>query len=369
MGHAFSRIKEEASEDSSITLSFESVLGVQELITVEEARKVYIKLFYENQGNNDKLVEINDAFNLFKSSVDVDLYYLIYTGIYGTGKAQERTVINQFESQQLKKVKSAQSVSNADATTGGCRLNTADKYDLEIIRNSDGSVVLKYKGFTKPFDFTHFSHDFFEKLSNRFQIKAPVKFKDSDFLRFYSFWSHFLAADKALENKVRRIVRIIKENDPRLNNRENKCAIDSKSYKHSAKIYEKKEKQWKHFCEACKKGFNSDNTLRDHLNSRQHKSKNVVDNNTTDKSIDERGDCRNVECSQNSKDNHSIDEALSEDHYKDIGVNLTSNDSLKAECDPSTWQSADHPIFRTCGICKEVLKTRSELVLHLKKDH
>lgn len=367
MGHAFSKAKETGKE-SNATPPFESVLGVSELATIEEARKVYIKLFYENQRNNDKLVEINDAFNLFKNSVNIDLYYLVYTGIYNTGRTQERPAANQFESQRSRKGQNLPprfSGTSADES----RINITGSYDMKIVVDDDSTVTLKYKGFTKSFNFVQFSNDFFEKLANHFQIRAPVKFKDSDFLRFYSFWGRFLADDKALENKVRRIVRIVKENDPRVNSRENKHAVASKVYECSTKVCEKKEKQWKHCCEVCKKGFNSENTLKDHLNSRQHRNKVGVSSNAAREEVGENKDCQSS--SQNVKDGRSMDEVPSADSCKGIeeGAGLDGNGSSRAERDSNTWHNADHPIFRTCGVCKEVFKTRPELVLHLRKNH
>lgn len=91
-----------------------------------------------------------------------------------------------------------------------------------------------------------------------------------DYDKFCLFWSRFTCNVKEIEHIVKCIVNLIRKNKPF----GNEIKTDIPKVKHKI-IKEKLEKQWKVKCIACNKGFNNKNTLKDHLNSVNHKSKSL----------------------------------------------------------------------------------------------
>ncbi|KAI5151046.1 hypothetical protein ENBRE01_1865, partial [Enteropsectra breve] len=140
-------------------------------------------------------------------------------------------------------------------------------------------------------DFKKYAEDFFERLAVVYQQKAAPGFLDPDYVGFYRYWGKFRDGDAKQENAIRSIIKYVKSKDPRnitskdvMKNREDtmkkgaikkrddamkKGAMKNRDDADSQKIRVKKE--WKILCKNCDKGFNSRNTLNDHLKSRQHK--------------------------------------------------------------------------------------------------
>lgn len=311
MGQSLSKTKKESP-------LYKRVLGISDLTTLEEGKKAYIKHFYKNQGKNDMLVEINDAFNLFKSSVNVELYYLIYSQIYNI---------------KAKKI----------------------QREIDVTREGE-KIKINYEGDAVYFDFVTTTADFFDKLTTAYEVKAPVRFTDVDFERFYRFWGRFSATDKGLENMIRKIVLIIRSKDPRV---QTKGDVDVPVRFKTEKKYEKKPKEWKYFCEACKKGFNNENTLKDHRNSKQHKMKSPEGEEVTVGEEVTEGEEVTVESERPKKE--VIEEIKTEPNEEKIEGGLVEGVLKK--------KYIEHKLFRKCGICKEVFETREELISHLREWH
>lgn len=296
------------------------ILGVTELTTIDEAKKAYFKLFYKNQQNNEMMVKLNDAFNLFKSSLNEDKYLEVYEHAYNK------------DDDNIEKNK-------------GIHQNYIIQLIIKIWNLLRGKQSTKTE-FKTVID-SKFNQDFFEKLSNRFQITQPIKFTDPDFTKFYSFWNKFRMEDKECERKIRKIIKIIKDNDPRLdvlkvNNikpKANKVELNTTS--------NKIKKECKFSCKDCNKTFNSENTLKDHLKSKQHRIRHPEEPKVENRTKDE-----NKTVVNKAKDEEP--------------PFIKTEECNKEEMNKS---KGDHPIFRTCGICKEVLETRSDLLKHLRTVH
>ncbi|KAM0680118.1 hypothetical protein GINT2_001811 [Glugoides intestinalis] len=315
MGNTQSKTKHEST----------SILDVSPLTPVEEAKKKYLKLFYKYQRDNDTLVRLNDEFNNFKSNIDVDLYYELFTRV----------------------------LDNEKSSFKGTRL---------LIEKSEGCIKVGHGGYFIEFSYLKTTKDFFEKLCNFYEVKAPVTFLDADFPRFYRFWAKITMKDKESERKIRKIVSLVKANDPRYQQGEIK--VVERKVSNPERILEKKIKTWKIYCTVCNKGFNNENTLKDHLSSKNHKSKTVgldaggiIRRNESAEIIEEE-----IEPAKPKKPDHEplYETVESVELEKELPVVLKEKEAQKA---------ADHPMFRTCGVCKEVLDSRRELIMHLKSIH
>jgi len=359
MGHVFSKAK------TAEVQQYTSVLGLNSLSTLEEGKKAYMRHFYGNQGNREKLVEINDSFDLFKRRVDVELYYMVYSEIYG-----EVSEVNGKDSSKVGKgsskgdIKVSSKVNSKDSTKDNTKTNNKDNTkdntktstkdntrNIKIIRNSK-DIKIQYDGGTVDFDFTRTTEDFFNKLAGAFEIKAPVRFTEPEFEKFYRFWGRFSAADRALEAQVRRIVGIVKRNDPRIE----RVGGSVESVKTRVeKSYEKKQKTWKYFCEGCKRGFNNESTLRDHKNSRQHRMNYPEEEAMSDVK------------SEVGSQNVSVEPEPAREQPESTEVEV-AGDSTAEDKTPVVWAN-EHVIFRTCGICKRSFNARTELIIHLREAH
>lgn len=328
MGSTQSKLKNEST----------TILDISALTPIEEAKKMYLKLFYKNQRDNDFLVRLNDEFNNFKNTIDIDIYHELFTRVLDNEKNTLK------EGNQV-----------------GTHL---------VIEKVEGRLKISYKHYSMEFNFVQTTKDFFEKLSNCYEVKAPVTFLDADFPRFYRFWAKISMTDKTSERKIRKIVSLIKANDPRFNQGETKV-VEKKVVNLEKLLDKKKTKTWKIYCTACSKGFNNENTLKDHLSSKSHKAKIIgLDANgiiTRSETVEEA-----IETNQPAAE--SIEEACesvetAEDGYEPIKAVELQKTSPVVLKENEAQKTADHPMFRTCGVCKEVLDTRRELIMHLKSIH
>lgn len=307
------------------------ILEISEFSTIEEAKKAYFKLFYKNQHNNEEMVKLNDAFNLFKNTLDEDRYLEIYEKRFqNTTKIEKKRDTSRIMAIIYKIIEFLSRM-----------ILCLRKKEIE---KEECSVNIDAK----------FNQDFFEKLSNKFEITQPVKFLDSDFPRFYTFWNKFRMEDKECERKIRKIIKMIKDNDPRMKIinktdtvKKGRPEIQVSHLSHQASSQIKKESQFK--CVGCNKSFNSENTLKDHLKSKQHRNKHPESN------IVEAVDLPKNRIQDKVKKN--VEEVLPV--------------IKKEECEDKIENKTkgDHLMFRTCGICKEVLDTRSDLIKHLRLMH
>lgn len=234
------------------------ILGTNELSKLSEIKKAYKKLFYENQRDLEAMEKINWALKEVESNFDINLYLEIYTKVFLPSNELDTE-----NNENIKKGKSKEIKNNKKP------IAPAVTALVTVSKNSDSSIKIKYKETQISFNFLETTVDVFDKIALAYEIKHPPKLTDPDFIKFYTFWSRFLSNDKDLEVKVRKMVRIVKSNDPRIvkinkvENREEK-RIESRGINKDIKM-------WKIQCVGCNKGFNSANTLKDHLNSKQHK--------------------------------------------------------------------------------------------------
>lgn len=282
-------------------------LGIGKLCTLEETKRAYCRMFYHSKKDQEKMRELNEAYDFCRSNLDVDLYHDLFQQVSDGGKPSKSVCV-------VKK---------------------------------DGKLFVEHLGWTVPFDFSMISSDFFERLSLRFGLKCPPKFLDPDFVGFYSFWTRFAHTDKGLERKVRRIVRMIRDSDPRIAPERVYPSFGGSAVVQCTRKASKQEKVWKNYCDACRKGFNSDNTLRDHLNSRQHRRNTGVPDST---------DSCSPAVSASTPGTDTIPEVLEE------------KEELPCENKPE-FSVSEHPLLRTCHACKKVLRTRGELILHMRTKH
>lgn len=307
------------------------MLGICELCTLEETKRAYYKAFYQNKGDQEKMRELNKAYSFCRSNLDVDLYHELFHEVYSTaGKAPA-------------------------------------KRSARVFRK-DGRLLIECKG-CMPFDFNAVSSDFFERLSICFELKCTPKFFDPDFVGFYNFWARFSHVDKALEGKVRRIIKIIRNNDPRMSLNSKGCqeAVSCTGSRHAAthrSFQPKQEKTWKMYCDACKKGFNSENTLKDHLNSKQHKSN--IASPEKDSSNDVVLNARNSFATPQKPLNVNNIRTVTSAEATGERLHSTEKDSAVDKPEPP---KGEHPLLRTCHACKKVLRSRGELVMHLRTEH
>jgi curved DNA-binding protein CbpA len=277
MGQIFSKLKASVNNNNTTDTKENKenkncyeILQVNQLMTSEEIKRNYKKLFFKNQRNLEEMTKINEAFQEIKNEIDLDLYYELYSKVL------------QHNSNGGSKEESLASLNN-----------------IEVI-NTDNGVVVKYQNYQFIFNFSTFTIDFFNKLSTAFQIKNNLpkdiveneycsnnlsSISSNNFSKFYNFWIRFSSNDKAIENKVRKIVRTIKliskqKIDRNVNNSEVKMDSEQKDRSHDEKskrddkVFCKPVKNYKTYCNPCKKGFNNENTFKDHLNSKKHKELN-----------------------------------------------------------------------------------------------
>lgn len=153
-------------------------------------------------------------------------------------------------------------------------------------KHSNFSIKINFKNFIINFDFKVYANDFFQKLILNYNIYNAPLFTDSDFVKFYNFWGKFNHEDKILEQKIKKIIKIIKENDTRnniskrFNNAENNNGKHIKkkdNYINEEKIVDKEitkkannDCKNTHACLFCNKKFKSENTFKDHIRSKSH---------------------------------------------------------------------------------------------------
>lgn len=331
MGLGFSRTRADPTPHE--------MLEIGKLSTLEETKKAYCRIFYHSKGNHEKMRELNVAYNFCRNSLDVDLYHELFQKMY---------------------------------SAVGEKSSIRNKGSVEISERN-GKLFVEHRGCSTPFDFNTVSNDFFERLSLCFELKCTPKFFDPDFVRFYNFWMKFSHVDRALEGRVRRVVKTIRDNDPRmaLSRRDGQKAASCKTSRQnvaaeSSSLPSRQKKIWKSYCDVCKKGFNSENTMKDHLNSKQHKSNKAKlgGDLSTITVLDACGPC--VVPDATPDDNVSVAEVVREEVAAGEGLVDAEND---LDTDRSQALRSEHPLLRTCHACKRILRTRGELIVHLRTEH
>lgn len=281
MGQVFSKIKNEEKEETPY-----EILGVNELSRPSDVKKAYNRLFYISQRDPVVMERLNSALKNVQGCFDSDLYLSVYEQVYSTNShsiSNSSLVSKKASSSKTSKINRSNDPFNKH-NYSDCKTNSEMPKDKTVtVFTDENGTFIKYKNSVARFDFLETSCDVFEKISTAFDIKHPPKLTDPDFTKFYNFWIKFLSDDKQLEMKVRKIVRIIRENDPRLVKMKNSEDSWSKELINEKRINVREsntpriEKAWKVQCTACNKGFNSKNTLRDHVKSKQHR---LHDNST-----------------------------------------------------------------------------------------
>lgn len=338
------------------------------IMTIKEANEKYRKLYYNNYKNNEYLLELNQKFDAFKKNLDLDVYYSMYTQIFK-------------EDDDFKKQKEVKTERKRCETRGN-GFETPKKADQEAfvipeekkvaVRYEEGEYKVSYQGYETVFNFSRTSEDFFMKVCTAYTIITTIAFSDPDFVKFYRFWNNLIIDDRTIKYKVSKIVQLIKKNDPREKNaKEEKMCFDTPKQINKVVKEKKQEKKWKIYCESCKKGFNNENTLNDHLKSKQHKSNcngcqcikkedaETIEDILIEKEFMGNGLIEDESIKTDLEDNKPT--KIKNKEVKDLKIETTANDQRK--------RSNEHVIFRTCGICKLVLETREDILIHLRNEH
>lgn len=362
-------------------MSSYDLLGINEFTLLEETHKAYCKLFYKFKSDEDKMVLINKAHEETRKSLNLDLYLELYSKIYNDNESIKDTACkckNKCICEQLAKLKLKTNNSNSTLNRKSTKSQITDdnKFklnNLNIVRDKGSEdIIIKYKQNSILFRYNLMSNDFFERLKICFDIKIAPKFFDSDFVNFYNFWKKFSHVDKEMEAKIRVIIKIIERNDPRIKiNSTNRISFEiSKNTIKKEKVREKNRekacnlKEKKFYCYLCKKGFNNSNTAKDHLNSKQHLSKVGRSDGDTQMKDALLGDISKITEESIGQDSKIVIEDDKEQSTETPQENESRLDTTKDEKTKS-----EHILLRTCGICKIVLKTRGELIMHLKACH
>lgn len=230
--------------------------------------------------------------------------------------------------------------------------------------------------------FSRHAPDFFSRLELSYNLHPRVGFADGDFTAFYRYWNTFRHEDEAVERKVRSIIRVIKARDPRfVRPAATGAAVCQKPCSPRPKTPH--VKTWRMLCTACKKSFNSENTLRDHLRSRQHRERvkegedvivrspdgEAVNNEKTgdDEKADdnektgddgEAGDDEEASAETFGNEETSTRKDIPEENRRPGSINRTAGRNQR-----------EHEAFRTCFYCKKVFEGRGPLILHIRENH
>lgn len=339
---------------SSVPRTPYEILGITELSTLQETKKAYYRLSSQNRDRPEELLKLNDAYARCRTTLAIDIY-------------------------------------------------TRARLDAEYAR---------------------YAPDFFERLELVYGIKGTIgRFGDPDYAVFYRFWNTFQHEDSEVERKIRNIIWYIKSKDPRIPKAVPSLGSVGKT-RPGEKKRDPKAKKWKMYCVPCRKGFNSENTLRDHLKSKQH-CENMKLNDGGDAIVyneeNESGhagasgsigaacenelggiapennlkaqDTRRSEPEEKDDGSASIKDggstgAMSDefpgtssgdiniDHIKAMSIKRATRSPKKnAKEQPlkaavaADSHATEHEAFRTCFHCKEVLRTRGDLILHIKNKH
>lgn len=221
------------------------ILNVNEFSSLKDIKRAYRSLYYKNQRNPEMMEHINSALNFVENNFDLDLYIELYKRIFPNTK--------------IDKLKS---------------IRIEDR-QLEVFKDQEITTV-KYMKYSFEFKFLEFTSEMFNKIVKAFKLQVPYDFNDN-FSKFYSSWNRLVFDDKNFEQKIRLLIKILKENDPRVQSKlpeyEHKKNNTNLCKEEQPEVKDKnREKQFKVICTACNRGFNSRNTLKDHLNSKKHKS-------------------------------------------------------------------------------------------------
>ncbi|KAI4292180.1 hypothetical protein PAPHI01_1454 [Pancytospora philotis] len=251
-------------------------------------------------------------------------------------------------------------------------------------------------------DYALYAADFFERLTLCYGLHPRLEFGDPDFPQFYRYWCSFRHKDKALEQRVLSVIKRIKALDPRYKRSE---PASTPRDTPPAKVTEKRAgpKAYKLYCRACSKGFNNENTLRDHLRSKLH-SGNIeawvaAGNDPADVcSGIGSTDSPVIQSADGSKSSHAesnlTDLPSKNMPFKNMPLENMPFENMPSENMPSenavvkdestvSHSNADgqakkvvpdsdkreHEAFRTCSLCKEVFDTRGRLIMHIKQQH
>lgn len=248
MGQTFSRTQK-------IQTPYE-ILGVNELSKLSDIKKAYRKLYYQNQRDPIMMEKINSAMNSIEKDFDLALYLELYEKVYYTEFVGEKSIKPVF--------------SKDKANTNENNYRAQER--LKVFKKDD-TIIVNYKETSFEFDFIEISQDMFNKMEKAFAMRLSLSFNGPELNKFYSAWNRCIFDDKEFEHKIRKLIKIVKENDPRIKcqnkpNLDNSKELNKNSKQEQNKI--KEQKQFKVQCTACNKGFNNKNTLKDHLNSRKH---------------------------------------------------------------------------------------------------
>ncbi|KAI5170084.1 hypothetical protein PAEPH01_1236 [Pancytospora epiphaga] len=217
-------------------------------------------------------------------------------------------------------------------------------------------------------EYDKYAPDFFTRLELCYGLRPRFLFTDGEFIQFYRYWLSFRHEDDKIETKVRAIVRLIKARDPRVL-KPLRVGIEKKKVSREASTVssfptERQIKTWKYSCKPCNKGFNSENTLKDHLKSKKHIMNEEVIRNNPDKV-------------ENCVSVSAMTEKIPEDDFRmDIVEQpLFKDDNIKDDGEtipvlhgPSNTIK-EHEAYRTCHYCKEVFLSRGQLILHIRETH
>lgn len=387
-----------------------------ELITIEEAKKAYYKAFYQLRSDEMQLVKLNKAFDDCKRNLNIDLFLEIYSEIYNNQFKKNCTKETTYKLKQPDKCKklgiwerlwnlkfkNKQDNENyAVSEKKFCKIfaeknGNQDSQDNEYTDSS--KIIIEHNGFRTHFNYKILSNDFFERLKLKFNITVAPGFYDSNFIGFYKFWSKFPHDNKNIEMKVRKIIKIIEQNDPRTNvnkavaNNSAKKIIKPAATPEKTDGYfnkTKKIKEKKYNCNICKKSFNNKNTLADHINSKQHKAKiqdfggadaetwnmpsDLIDNGSSIQDIND--EIKDIILNENNDRKDNIEEVdhliLKKDVQEESNHELNLNKEMEQLNDRETSNVRDHfsrenALLLTCNICKAIFKSRGDLIMHLK---
>lgn len=235
-----------------------------------------------------------------------------------------------------------------------CRLSYKHKNDpdmLLVLNDAYASCQthIPFETYTPAlFDtqFSRYAPDFFARLERAYNLHPRNSFLDGDFTTFYRYWATFRHEDQTVECRVRSIIRMIKARDPRFIRPA--AAVVPEKQKAQPLPSAPRIKTWKLQCEACGRGFNSENTLKDHLRSRQHRERAGVD--------------------------AVAEETLAPADKKRKPARSAPADRAPEKVEEKRGGTAvegrkEHEAFRTCFHCKQVMESRGQLIMHIREKH
>ena len=252
------------------------VLGIEQIATIKEAKNAFARLAHSARGNTLELCKLNSALSSVEHTLTIELY------------------------------------SN------------------ELLRK----------------EFPKYAVDFFDRAINLFGLESAPRFKEADTDRFYTAWQRFRHEDKKIEVEVRKIVRQVKGMDPRMEIRRvqvkqaDKSDQTNKQNMHKSDQTNKQNMHKSIKCELCNKEFKSENTMKDHLRSKQHK---------------ERG-------------GEEIKEEIKEKRKKKKKEKKETKEKQEEE-KKEKRKGEEHEAYRKCYYCKGIYNTRGELIFHIREEH